>query len=168
MAKLQSSILISLFLLQLAFPIITANLPPKDIEIVVEGTVHCQSCDTRGMWSLTGAKPIANAAISVICKDHRNRVMFYKPFKTNDDGYFYAALVGFKITNPLLDHPLQTCRVKLVSSPLEECSMLTNVNYGLNGAPLRYEEKRIVGEHYEAVIYAAGPLAFRPNECTPN
>ncbi|KAL9332634.1 hypothetical protein ACSQ67_002244 [Phaseolus vulgaris] len=55
---------------------------------------------------------------------------------------------------------------KPVWSPLESCSLLSNVNYGLNGAPLRYENKRLHGSKYEAVIYAAGPLAFRPSECS--
>ncbi|OMP07098.1 hypothetical protein COLO4_07629 [Corchorus olitorius] len=40
----------------------------------------------------------------------------------------------------LLDHPLQSCSVKLVSSPDENC------NNGIDGSPLRYE----------------GPVAFRP------
>ncbi|GAA0173605.1 hypothetical protein LIER_27185 [Lithospermum erythrorhizon] len=193
MAKAQITFIITLFLFQLAIQLTTAHyLPPKPnvaakplkyvaakpknyvatkpqkyVDLVVEGVVYCQSCDKRGMWSLTGAKPIEKATISVICKDHRNRVIFYNPFKTNKDGYFYAQLKGFKVTNPFLDHPLQTCKVKLVSSPLKECNVLTNVNYGLSGAPLKYQDKRLVGPHYKAIIYGAAPLAFRPAKCTP-
>ncbi len=161
----------SLLLLSLTFPSIyasenvTTKAPEKKTEVVVEGIVYCQSCEHTGTWSLSGAKPIPSAKVSVICKDHKDRVNFYKVFVTNENGYFYAPLEGFKMDNSLLDHPLQGCHVKLVSSTVANCSLLTNVNYGLYGSPLRYEDKRLVGKNYEAVIYAAGPLAFRPSHC---
>ncbi|GAA0143278.1 hypothetical protein LIER_04002 [Lithospermum erythrorhizon] len=149
--------------MELVFMLTTGHyLPAKSrpqkmyVELVVEGVVFCQCCARRGMWSFTGAKPIENSTVSVICKDHRNKVIFYKPFKTNAVRYFfYAQLKGFKITNPFHDHPLQTCRVKLVSSPVKD------------GAPLHFQDKRLVGPHYEAIIYGACPLAFRPAKCTP-
>ncbi|KAL0402943.1 UNVERIFIED_CONTAM: hypothetical protein Sradi_1935100 [Sesamum radiatum] len=158
-------------LLFLAIHTIAAHEPPKPaektVDVVVEGVVYCQSCNSYGSWSLTGAKPIESAMVSVICKDHRNRVSFYKAFATDGNGYFYAELKGFRMSHYFLDHPLQACRVKLVASPVESCNVLSNVNYGLYGAPLRYEEKRVVGSNYEAVVYAAGPLAFRPAHCAP-
>ncbi|KAH6802274.1 Pollen Ole e 1 allergen and extensin family protein [Perilla frutescens var. frutescens] len=148
-----------------------ATQPPKPaekvVDVVVEGVVYCQRCEHHGTWILSGAKPIQQATISVICKDHRNRISYYKAFETDKNGYFYAQLKGFKMSHSFLDHPLHSCKVKLVSSPLKTCNLLTNVNYGLYGAPLRYEDKRIVGNNYEAVIYAAGPLAFRPDHCAP-
>ncbi|KAK6145534.1 hypothetical protein DH2020_022354 [Rehmannia glutinosa] len=166
--------IIPLFVLLLSMAIhpITAHVaPPKPVEkpvdVVVEGIVYCQSCKTYGSWSLTGANPIKAATVSVICKDHRNRVSFYRAFETDENGYFYVELKGFKMSHSFLDHPLHACKVKMVSSPLESCNVLTNVNYGLNGAPLRYEDKRLVGSNYEAVIYSAGPLAFRPAHCAP-
>jgi hypothetical protein len=66
----------------------------------------------------------------------------------------------------IIDHPLHSCFVKPVWSPLESCSVLANVNYDLNGSPLRYENKRLRGSRYEAVIYTAGPLAFHPPDCS--
>ncbi|KZV13894.1 pistil-specific extensin-like protein [Dorcoceras hygrometricum] len=144
-----------------------ALLQPKPIEVVVEGTVFCQSCNDYGTWNLNKAKPIESAIVGVICKDHRNRVSFYKTFTTGKYGYFYAVLRGFRSSQSFLDHPLHACKVRLVSSPLSSCNLLTNVNYGLYGAPLRYENKRLVRSNYEAVIYAAGPLAFRPAKCVP-
>ncbi|XP_075485984.1 non-classical arabinogalactan protein 30 [Primulina tabacum] len=149
----------------------TAPLLPKPVEkpvdVVVEGTVFCQSCSDYGTWNLNKAKPIESAIVSVICKDHRNRVSFYKAFQTGKNGYFYAVLKGFRMSRSFLDHPLHACKVRLVSSPVPSCNLLTNVNYGLYGAPLRYENKRLVGRNYQAVIYAAGPLAFRPGKCVP-
>ena len=156
---------ISVFLLPLAFHSATAY---EDVDVVVEGMVYCQSCKAFGTWSLTGAKPIPAAKVSVICKNHKDRVSYYKAFETNAEGYFYGQLAGFNMSHNLLDHPLHSCNVRLVSSPLENCNLLSNVNYGLNGSPLRYENKRIFGKNYEAVIYAAGPLAFRPANCTPS
>lgn len=169
MASAKLITILPLLLLSTAIDSITANEPAeKTVAVVVEGVVYCQSCHAYGTWSLSGAEPIGAATIGVICKDHRNRVSFYKAFETDKNGYFYAELKGFKMSHSFLDHPLHACKVKLVSSPLESCKVLTNVNYGLYGAPLRYEDKRLVGsEHYEAVVYSAGPLAFRPPHCAP-
>ncbi|KAF3433364.1 hypothetical protein FNV43_RR24466 [Rhamnella rubrinervis] len=164
----------SLLLLPLAFPSTTAyedaSTKPveKKTDVVVEGMVYCQSCESFGTWSLSGAEPLPSAKLSVICKRDNGQVSFYKVFETNSKGYFYAILEGFKMSNYILDHPLQSCHVKLVSSPHENCNLLSNVNYGLNGSPLRYEKKRLQGKSYEAVIYAAGPLAFRPAHCSPD
>ncbi|KAF4380110.1 hypothetical protein CsatB_010010 [Cannabis sativa] len=175
MASHQFIILIStLLLLPLAFPSIAASeyVPAKPMEkevsVVVEGVVYCQSCDQFGSWSLTGAKPIPSAKVSVVCKNYRGQVSYYKSFEADNEGYFYAQLDGFQMSHDLLDHPLQSCKVKLVSSPDEKCNLLSNINYGMYGAPLRFEDKVLRGgKHYEAVIYAAGPLAFRPNDCPP-
>lgn len=150
--------------IELVFPTITAAHPEKKIEVVVEGIVYCQSCEAAGTWSLTGAKPIPAAKVSVICKNHKDQVSYYKAFETDGNGYFYAQLDGYTI-HSLFDHPLQACYVKLVSSPLENCNLLTNVNKGLYGAPLRYENKKFYGKDYLTVIYAAGPVAFRPDHC---
>ncbi|KAL3521247.1 hypothetical protein ACH5RR_019396 [Cinchona calisaya] len=173
MASTQFKVFTSFLLLSLAYALTSANeqVPAKPVEkyvdVVVEGVVYCQSCERYGTWSLSGAKPISNSTISVICIDYKKRVSFYKAFQTGVNGYFYAELKGFKMGHSLLDHPLHSCRVKLVSSHQENCNLLTNVNYGLDGAPLRYADKRLIGSHYEAVVYAAGPLAFRPAHCIP-
>ncbi|CAN1812071.1 Non-classical arabinogalactan protein 30 [Linum perenne] len=140
--------------------------PKKKIsEVVVEGVVYCQSCHNSGSWSLSGANPLHSATVSVICKNSHKQVSFYKTYQTNEYGYFYAHLDGFKLGHGILDHPLQACNVKLVSSPLQSCNIPTNLNYGIKGAKLRFENKVIRSPQYEAVIYAAGPLAFRPSEC---
>jgi hypothetical protein len=171
--RMASSHLVVLFslLLPLAFPSTAASgdvpskTPENKTDVVVEGIVYCQSCDHVGTGSLTGAKPIPAAKVGVICNDHKKRVSFYKAFEANANGYFYAPLEGFKMSNSILEHPLQACHVKLLSSPVANCSIPTNVNYGLYGSPLRYEDKKFVGKNYVAVIYAAGPFAFRPAYC---
>ncbi|XP_051143557.1 non-classical arabinogalactan protein 30 [Andrographis paniculata] len=171
MATTPNTLLIPLLLLLLN-PTTATSTPPKaavpPVVPVVEGIVYCQKCLTYGTWSLTAAEPIASATVGVICKDHRRRVSYYKACKTDDNGYFWAELKGFKMHNYFLDHPLHSCSVRLVSSPLKTCNVLTNINYGLNGAPLRYEDKKIMEKNYEAVVYAAGPLAFRPAVCVPH
>ncbi|KAL0728566.1 hypothetical protein Bca4012_024659 [Brassica carinata] len=138
----------------------------KTVEAAVEGMVYCQSCDKYGSWSLAGAEALAGAKISIICKNHRQHVSFYKVFQTDSYGHFYGELKGFKMTPHFLDHPLHACRVKLVSSPREDCNLFSNINNALDGATLRYEEKRLKWTNYEAVVYAAGPLAFRPDHCS--
>ncbi|XVF40775.1 hypothetical protein PTKIN_Ptkin01aG0142900 [Pterospermum kingtungense] len=159
----------SLLLLSLGFPSVAAygdNIPQKNnSEVVVEGVVYCQSCDNYGSWSLSKGQPIASAKVSVICKNSKNQVSFYKAFETDGNGYFFAQFKGFQMSHSLLDHPLQACHVKLVSSPLDNCNLLSNINNGLYGSPLRYESKRLYRKDYDVVIYAAGPLAFRPAHC---
>lgn len=162
-------IILSLLFLLVPFPSTEAEggaPTQKETEAVVEAMVYCQSCDHFGTWSLTGAKPIASAKVSVTCKNYKGQVSYYKVFETDKNGYLYAQLEGFKMQHYLLDHPLHSCFAKLVWSPVESCSLLSNVNYALNGTPLRYENKRLHGSNYEAVIYAAGPLAFRPTDCS--
>ncbi|OMO96238.1 Pollen Ole e 1 allergen/extensin [Corchorus olitorius] len=162
----------SLLLLPLAFSSIAAAYgdnyeapKQKKTDIVVEGMVYCQSCDNYGSWSLSKAEPIASAKISVICKNEYDQVSYYKAFETNGKGYFFAELKEYKMGNSILEHPLQSCKVKLVSSPLENCNLLSNVNYGMDGSPLLYEKKRLYRKDRDVVIYAAGPLAFRPAQC---
>lgn len=142
--------------------------PKMSTDVVVEGIVYCQSCRFSGTWSLDEAKPIDGAKIGVICRNNKDRISYYKAYSTDSGGYFYAKLDGFTMRHPLLDHPLQACVVKLVSSPIDECDVFTNINYGVNGATLRYEKKKIMKKGYQAVVYAAGPLAFRPEHCMPN
>ncbi|BAT86459.1 hypothetical protein LR48_Vigan03g299600 [Vigna angularis] len=164
-----SSLSLLLLLVAFSYTQATPDVPKtaeKKIEVVVEAMVYCQSCDHFGTWSMIGAKPIPSAKVSVTCKSYNGHVSYYKVFETDKNGYLYAPLEGFKMQHSVLDHPLHACYVKPVWSPLESCSLLSNVNYGMNGAPLRYEKKRLHGSKYEAVIYAAGPLAFRPSECS--
>ncbi|XP_010693071.2 non-classical arabinogalactan protein 30 [Beta vulgaris subsp. vulgaris] len=182
MTRTQNLFLLSVLVLALAFSYANADgyetktksypkpyaPTTKVTDVVVEGIVYCQSCKYAGAWSLDEAKPIAGAHISVICRNQKDRISYYKAYTTNGDGYFYAKLQGFSMKHQLLDHPLQACVVKLVSSPIDSCDVFTNINYGVNGAKLRYENKKIMTKNYEAVIYAAGPLAFRPDHCIPN
>ncbi|KAF3626257.1 putative endoglucanase 14-like [Capsicum annuum] len=162
-----SSLLMALGWFPLTFAYGRGPAQPVETTVVIEGMVYCQSCDAYGSWSLSGAKPVGSAKISVICKDHKKRVNFYKAFETNAYGYFYAELQGYKMGHSYLDHPLQSCHVKLVNSPQENCNVFSNINYGINGAPLRFEDKVIDRSDYKAVIYTAGPLAFRPTYCPP-
>ncbi|MED6221222.1 hypothetical protein PIB30_052464 [Stylosanthes scabra] len=163
--------ILSILLLIVAFPYTEASndsvpkTKEKKTEVVVESTVYCQSCEHLGTWSLIGAKPIPSSKVSVTCNSHKGHVSYYKVFETDKNGYLYAPLEGFKMENYLLDHPLHSCYVKPIWSPIESCNLLSNLNYGLNGASLRFENKRLRGSKYEAVIYAAGPLAFCPSNC---
>ncbi|KAK1265014.1 hypothetical protein QJS04_geneDACA023563 [Acorus gramineus] len=140
--------------------------PSSSPAIVVEGMVYCQSCARAGSWSLTDSKNISTAKVGVACKDSKNhRIRYYKSFQTNHNGYFYAELKGLDVSAK--DNALHACTVHLLSSADPRCNVPTNVNYGIYGAPLHDEQKRLYGKYYEAVIYAAGPFAFRPKVCVP-
>ncbi|CAN0909798.1 Non-classical arabinogalactan protein 30 [Linum grandiflorum] len=170
----------SLFLLTVtAFPTSSSTeeqhyspTPQKIISVVVvEGIVYCQKCQSPG--SLTGATPIPYARVNVNCRNQGHMMTFQKVYTADKHGYFYAQLDGYYNSrfsaggggffyNP---NPLQACNVKLVSSPLRACNVATDINSGPYGAALRSENKVYKYPPYETVIYAAGPLAFRPSKC---
>ncbi|KAK9157357.1 hypothetical protein Scep_003931 [Stephania cephalantha] len=131
----------------------------RKIHVVVEGVVLCQSCSQAGTSSLADSTPIQSAVVSVTCNDQTDY------FPTDSNGHFYAEIAGYKVSDKTLEEPLQTCRVRLDSSPLPNCNQQTDINNGIDGASLRSENKRISSEHYQAAIYAAGPVAFRPAQC---
>ncbi|KAL1825233.1 hypothetical protein DCAR_0313367 [Daucus carota subsp. sativus] len=171
------SFILSLVLLVSALAFSTAaeaegsKAPKKNINVVVEGMVYCQSCKQIGSWKVSHNNPIYDASVSVFCRgDDNGGVNYYKTFNTNTEGYFYAELKGFKISEDSLDVPINSCYVRVVSSPNVYCNYPTNVDYGFSGlgSPLKYENKTIsYKDRYKAVVYAAGPLAFRPVDCSP-
>ena len=149
----------------------TLNPPhPREKEktlLVVEGMVYCQSCAHIGSWSLTGARPLPSAKVGISCRDHKNRVGFYKSVKADNNGYFYCPLEGLEVKRYYKGEFARACTVKLLSSPNGECNLLTNINGGIEGSALRDVNKTVVGKGYKAVVYSTGPLAFRPGRCPP-
>uniref|UniRef100_A0A0E0FGM9 Uncharacterized protein n=1 Tax=Oryza nivara TaxID=4536 RepID=A0A0E0FGM9_ORYNI len=62
----------------------------------------------------------------------------------------------------------RACYVRLRVSPDFKCNNPTNINYSsIEGAPLRDEGKRWADHDYYNIMYATGPLAFRPAICSP-
>jgi len=129
--------------------------------------VYCQSCAHIGSWSLTGARPLPSAKVGISCRDHKNRVGFYKSVKTDSNGYFYCPLEGLEMKRYYKGEFGRACTVRLLSSPAGECNLLTNINGGIEGSALRDVNKTVVGKGYKAVVYSTGPLAFRPGRCPP-
>ncbi|BAS70551.1 non-classical arabinogalactan protein 30 [Oryza sativa Japonica Group] len=134
----------------------------------VEGMVYCQSCAYRNTHSLNGAMPLPKAEVSVTCHDTKNRVMECKRAIADESGYFQTELGVTKVSDFFMGDPSKACHVRLQASPDFKCNNPTNINYSdIKGAPLRDEGKRWTGQGYDNVVYAAGPLAFRPAICPP-
>ncbi|KAL4189646.1 hypothetical protein AMTRI_Chr08g166380 [Amborella trichopoda] len=147
--------------LSVSSPLLTTEkVKAEEPVVVVEGMVYCQSCELKGTHSLAEAKPIAGAKVGVACKDEKGRVKWYQAHKTDSYGYFYASVIGFA---PSMD-ALSSCTAYLLSSPDPECNLLTNINGGFEGSPLRYKGNLKAGK---VLLYATGPLAFRPARCHP-
>ncbi|KAI6676166.1 hypothetical protein NL676_036962 [Syzygium grande] len=87
--------------------IVPNKIVRKAVEVVVEGMVYCQICKYFGMWSLAEAKPVGSAKVSVIRKNYKNRVTYWKTFRAEESSYFYAELKGYEMSHSILDHPLQ-------------------------------------------------------------
>ncbi|XP_052140991.1 non-classical arabinogalactan protein 30-like [Oryza glaberrima] len=137
--------------------------------VKVEGMVYCQSCAQRNTHSLEGAKPLPKAEVTVICHDAKNRIMVRcRRAVANDNGYFLAELDETKVSDFYMGDPRKACYVRLRASPDFECNNPTNINYSsIEGAPLRDEGKRWADHDYYNIMYATGPLAFRPAICPP-
>ncbi|XP_074592141.1 non-classical arabinogalactan protein 30-like [Curcuma longa] len=136
----------------------------EKVVAVVEGMVYCQKCKYAGTWNLHGARPLAAAKVTITCKSPRRRVVFHRAVSTDTNGYFYSSLEGGRGGH---FDPVKACVVRLLASRDATCNKLTNVNYGIEGAALRCENKTIAGGQYVKDFYAAGPLAFRPVRCAP-
>lgn len=140
----------------------------KLVVVRVEGVVLCQSCAKRGSQSLAGAAPLPGAKVTVTCRDWKNRVMAYRRAVADSNGYFHAEFGVQPADKYWKANPRGACFVRLLSSPDAECNVVTNILGGMEGAPLRDEGKRWTdGRGFRNVVYAAGPLAFRPRKCAP-
>ncbi|KAJ1691332.1 hypothetical protein LUZ63_015487 [Rhynchospora breviuscula] len=153
----------------------TSQLPPSSaqipldpdtkIKVIIEGVVLCQDCSTRGTWSLFNSKPIKGAKVSVTCRDSKNRPVGYQAVETDQNGYFYSPYDVGSIADYYSGDPTKACFVRLLSSPDQGCNALTNINWGIVGAPAIYTGKYFTGPDYTTVILEAGSLAFRPGWC---
>ncbi|KAK1661701.1 hypothetical protein QYE76_049860 [Lolium multiflorum] len=138
----------------------------KKLVVQVEGMVYAQSCAHRNSWCLDGATPLPGAKVTVTCRDRKNRVMAWRSVKADGNGYYLADLGdGPPAAAYYKGDPTKACFVRLLSSPDRKCDDLTNINYGIQGAPIRDEGKGSPADGY--ALYAAGPLAFRPRHCAP-
>ncbi|XP_072976423.1 non-classical arabinogalactan protein 30-like [Typha angustifolia] len=165
-----SSQLLSILLLASLLSLAVAHRGPKPkdkIRVMVEGIVYCQSCSQSG-WSLTGAKGLPSAKVSITCRDHKNRPANYNVGTTDGNGYFLATVDVTDIKDFYKHDPEQACSVRLLASPDVNCNLFTNINNGLSGASIRDEGKRVYGPAYDTLLYATGPLAFRPAYCVPS
>uniref|UniRef100_A0A0E0MRQ5 Uncharacterized protein n=1 Tax=Oryza rufipogon TaxID=4529 RepID=A0A0E0MRQ5_ORYRU len=72
----------------------------------------------------------------------------------NDNGYFLAELGETQVSDFYMGAR---------ASPDFKCNNTTNINYSsIEGAPLHDEGKRWANHDYYNIMYATGPLAFRP------
>jgi hypothetical protein len=140
----------------------------KLVVVRVEGLVLCQSCAARGSQSLDGAAPLPGAQVLVTCRDRKNRVMAYRRGVADHNGYFHAEFGVERADDFWAKDPRGACFARLLSSPDARCNGVTNVHGGMEGAPLRDEGKQWTDARgFRNVVYAAGPLAFRPGKCAP-
>ncbi|KAL4281482.1 hypothetical protein GQ457_03G036890 [Hibiscus cannabinus] len=131
-------------------------LPPYPISncVAVQGVVYCKSCKYAGNDTVLDAEPILGATVKLACMDSNNNLTAQS--MTDNNGYF---LLQPPIT--IINFSLRNCLVSLVSSPVESCSTPSNMNGGLEGAPLK-PEKSSVSDKPPYVIYSVGPFAFDP------
>ncbi|CAL9097789.1 unnamed protein product, partial [Musa textilis] len=138
----------------------------RKVIVAVEGLVSCQDCASVGTWELAGSRRLPAARVGVTCKDHRGRVVLYRAATADDNGYVFAELYTTTMRGGYFD-PAESCAVRLLVSPDDGCSSVTDVNGGDRGAALRFQNTTIPGQYADLDVYAAGPLAFKPAYCPP-
>ncbi|KAG6518139.1 protein SEED AND ROOT HAIR PROTECTIVE PROTEIN-like [Zingiber officinale] len=138
----------------------------KKVIVAMEALVNCQDCASVGTLNLGKARPLPGARVVVTCRDHRGRVVLYQVGKADDNGYVFAELYTTTMRGGYFD-PAEACAARLLTSPDERCGTATDVNGGVQGSPLRFQNTTVPGQYADIDVYAAGPLAFRPPDCLP-
>lgn len=145
---------------------VVAGEAGRKVIVAVEGLVSCQDCASVGTWELAGSRRLPKARVGITCKDHRGRVVLYRAATADDNGYVFAELYTTTMRGGYFD-PAESCAVRLLVSPDDRCSTVTDVNGGDRGTALRYQNTTIPGQYADIDVYVAGPLAFKPAYCPP-
>ncbi|XP_010518457.1 PREDICTED: proline-rich protein 3-like [Camelina sativa] len=127
-------------------------LPKPNPDLAIEGLILCKS----------GYKtyPIQGAKVKVVCPifDSYGKLIAkvtISSYPTDLKGYFYFVAYGLslKVKN------INSCNVKLESSPLSTCKTPTNVNRGVTGAPLSSDNSNFLS-HDNLILYTLEPFYF--------
>ncbi|MCO5582912.1 hypothetical protein L7F22_036815 [Adiantum nelumboides] len=127
--------------------------------ISVEGEVVCLDCKYVGTgMPLTDAKPLAGAEVKLVCRTGVS--FFYTTASTDSNGFFLILVPYFDFQKFT---PGEDCMAFSVSSPLKDCSTVTDINSGKTGSPLRAIPTFAPSSN---LMYSAGPFAFAPKLCS--
>ncbi|KAK1285149.1 hypothetical protein QJS10_CPB20g01769 [Acorus calamus] len=107
-------------------------IPPLRSIVAVQEIVYCKPCRFQGIPTLLGASPLSGAVVRLQCDSIRTPTTVYAT--TDKNGYFFA-----QAPTNVTSFGANSCRAYLVSSPLATCQKPTDLNWGLTGAPLRFE-----------------------------
>ncbi|KAK4386595.1 Non-classical arabinogalactan protein 30 [Sesamum angolense] len=139
-------------------PVKPPSYPPPTKLVAVQGVVYCKSCKYRGVDTLVGASPLSGAVVKLQCNDTKQSLV--EQTKTDKNGYFF--FMPPKLTTPTA----HKCKVLLVSSPLPQCGVPTNLHGGATGATLIPAVKPPVKKQpFE--LFTVGPFAFEPHKKLP-
>ncbi|XP_010507878.1 PREDICTED: proline-rich protein 3-like [Camelina sativa] len=128
------------------------HFPKRNPDFAIEGLILCKS----------GYKtyPIQGAKVKVVCPifDSYGKLVAkvtISSYPTDLKGYFYFVAYGLslKVKN------INSCNVKLESSPLSACKTPTNVNKGVTGAPLSSDNSNFLS-HDNLILYTLEPFYF--------
>ncbi|KAH6758082.1 hypothetical protein C2S52_023033 [Perilla frutescens var. hirtella] len=143
-------------------PVKPPKYPPLRKKVAVQGVVYCKSCKFRGVDTLFGAAPLANATVKLECNNTKYRLKELK--KTDKNGYF------FFMPQSLTTAGSHKCKVSLVSSPVAACNVPTNLHDGAVGAILYRPPKPPVDAPTKPLpfeLFTVGPFAFEPPKKLP-
>ncbi|KAL9146379.1 hypothetical protein ABFS82_13G106200 [Erythranthe guttata] len=137
-------------------PVKPPTPPPQRKKVAVQGVVYCKSCKYRGVNTLVGASPLPGAVVKLQCNNTKKG--FTEQLKTDKNGYF------FFMPQNLTSSGSHKCKVSLVSSPLKNCTVPTNLHAGAVGAILFGTPKPppvvAPAKPPPLVIFTVGPFAF--------
>ncbi|KAE9456360.1 hypothetical protein C3L33_11727, partial [Rhododendron williamsianum] len=104
---------IALIASALCFLAVAAATVPGDESFIVEGFVYCDGCRVL-FYSGPGGK-VGSADVELQCRDRENGTVTLTKAQKSDDGGYYSIYID-------KDHQNDICEVRVVSSPIPECS----------------------------------------------
>ncbi|KAL2475351.1 non-classical arabinogalactan protein 31-like [Abeliophyllum distichum] len=142
-------------------PILPPSYPPTRKYVAVQGVVYCKSCHYKGIDTLMGASPLPGASVKLQCNNTKYHLV--EQATTDKNGYFF---IMPKLLTTTGSHK---CKVSIVSSPLANCSVPTNLHGGAGGAILMPGTKPPVTAPHPLPfqLFTVGPFAFEPHKKLP-
>ncbi|XVE78570.1 hypothetical protein DITRI_Ditri13aG0156400 [Diplodiscus trichospermus] len=135
------------------------HVKEKTLPIGIEGIILCKS----GQKTI----PIAGAVARITCLAVDEHGYETAPFsflskETDSKGYYFATLFPQELNHN--DLKLTECKAFLEKSPLENCKVATDVNKGVNGAPVSY--CRLLNNK-KMKLYSVAPFIYTNSQPKP-
>ncbi|KAG0484419.1 hypothetical protein HPP92_008498 [Vanilla planifolia] len=132
----------------------------------ITGKVMCQDCSMGWTQWANGAKPLKGSRVAVTCMDARRHVVYYGSDETDAKGEFDLEVELSRrsdggVSSAAKEIDPKGCAVRLVSSPDDDCGVMTDFGGGRKGVRLTRPSHVYPG----VLRYTVGPFFFTSPMC---